>query len=486
MLDAWQCALRFSLANAMVFLILSLMIFFAEPDSLSILLFAPTLFFLGAVLSFVLLIRSGGAFAAVAWFILGAGMYFGLGVVVGGLDPHPGSIHAISSLALHTDLIRINLLNSSSVMLVLVTAIPFSYAPTLLNRGLTTGFQEMNELLLKVFPLMTIVALVALMLQFLAFPDAGDLLVRIFLSYFSVVIPFSILAMGMLWTRLKATWAALGIIIFMLAFGLGLLTMSKYATMSVLLPLVAGIWVHRRSAFSVILGLLILGSSYAYLGGIMDGGRMHPEYDSEQNSPLTRFEILSDTIFLAAQGYQAEAAVPGGGDFDVPVGFSRLSITAVQGYLVDQYERNSPGTSLDDFWVAAIPRVLWPDKPIITRFGTQLHEEFWNTSEATSALAPTYSGEAYWNNGPAGLVLVSILLGLEMGWLTRRWQIAASGDDPAFFLIAFPVSLWAVYVESWIAASYIGGFITIVVLWLSTRFVLRNFIDVAQPRSPLE
>ncbi len=425
------------------------------------------------MMSFVLLIRSGGAFAAVAWFIFGAGIYFGLGVIVGGLDPDPRTIHYVSNLALYTDLMRINLLNSSSVMLILAVAIPFCYAPSILNREPTLGYQEMIELLVKMFPLMTILAFVALALQFLVFPIADNLLVRVFLSYFSLIVPYCALALGMLWKRLEAYWAALGTVVFLLALGLALLSMSKYSTMSILLALVAGTWVRRRSAFSVIIGVLVLGASYAFLGGITDEGRLHRYYDAGGNSPITRFEILGDTIALDSGEYEAETANRGGGDFEVPRILRRFSITAIQGFLVDQYERGSPGASLDDFWAAAIPRVLWPDKPIITRFGPELHREFWD-QEAESALGPTYSGEAYWNYGPAGLVLVSVLLGLEFGWLTRRWQIAASGSDPAYFLIAFPVALWAAFVETWIAASYIGGFFTIVVLWGCARLVLRK------------
>ena len=78
---------------------------------------------------------------------------------------------------------------------------------------------------------------------------------------------------------------------------------------------------------------------------------------------------------------------------------------------------------------------------------------------------------------------MSILLGLELGWFTRRWQIATSGSDSAFFLIAFPVSLWAAYIETWIAASYIGGFLTINALWLFARFILRKLPGGALPRS---
>ena len=118
--------------------------------------------------------------------------------------------------------------------------------------------------------------------------------------------------------------------------------------------------------------------------------------------------------------------------------------------------------------------MLWPEKPIITRFGVELNAQYYyvlgkNTIQNTSATAPTYSGEAYWNYGPPGLVLVSILLGLGLGWLTRCWQYAIAGVDPAFFLIAYPVAIWASFVESWVVATYLGEFIIFVVMLLAVR-----------------
>ncbi|MCX7175724.1 MAG: hypothetical protein NT159_17735 [Proteobacteria bacterium] len=123
--EVWKRAFRFSLVNAAVFVVLSVMLLLWEPDSLPVILSVPALFFLGAMTSFVMLIRGGGAFAPIAWFILGAGTYFGLGTLVGGLAPDERSIYAMSQATLFDMLTRINLLNSSSVMLVLVTSMSF-------------------------------------------------------------------------------------------------------------------------------------------------------------------------------------------------------------------------------------------------------------------------------------------------------------------------------------------------------------------------
>jgi hypothetical protein len=144
-----------------------------------------------------------------------------------------------------------------------------------------------------------------------------------------------------------------------------------------------------------------------------------------------------------------------------------------------------PGKSMVDIWAVMVPRVLWPQKPIVTRFGVELNAQYYYVpyqthSQTSSSVAPSYSGEAYWNYGPMGVVIVSILLGLAIGWLTRNWQLAMIGDDPAFFLIAFPVAIWASFVESWVVATFFGEFIIFVVVLLLSRVFIAQFRSLKQ------
>ena len=461
-LGAWELACRFSAANAMVFAVLSWVSFLMAASSLPVILSAPCLFFVGSVVSFVLFVRSGGAFAAVGWFVLGAGVYFGLGVFVSGLDPES---------VLLSDLLRVNILNSSSVALVLATAVPFAYRPRT-ARMAVVGQRNGKALLLRLFPPIVVLAVGSLGLQWIFFPIAENLIVRSFLSYFQLITPFCLLTLGMVWRSLRPRWVALGVAVFLLAFTLSLLSMAKLSVMSNVVALVAGTWVYRRSLQSVVGGLIVLVVVYAYIGPLANQGRLHIDYDAVANSPTTRLGILHDTIVGDSSGNQAWASGPSVANEAVSIDFRRFSVVDIQAYLMEQYDNGQPGTSLDDFWVAAVPRIFWPDKPIVTRFGAELYEQFENIADGTSNLAPTYTGEAYWNFGPLGVVVVSILVGLEIGWLTRRWYMATRGLDPAFFVIAFPTALWASFVESWIAAQYVGGFLTIVLLWRLSRFLL--------------
>ncbi|HLA12095.1 MAG TPA: hypothetical protein VJ023_16025 [Pyrinomonadaceae bacterium] len=74
-----------------------------------------------------------------------------------------------------------------------------------------------------------------------------------------------------------------------------------------------------------------------------------------------------------------------------------------------------------------IPRIIWPDKPTVTRggwFSTYLGL-FQLESDATTAIGMTAVGELYWNFGTIGVVAGMFLIGLGQGLL---WRTA--GTDP--------------------------------------------------------
>jgi hypothetical protein len=76
---------------------------------------------------------------------------------------------------------------------------------------------------------------------------------------------------------------------------------------------------------------------------------------------------------------------------------------------------------------AFIPRLLWPDKPSVTRGGwfsayLGLYE---NEAEATTSLGMSAVGELYWNFGAIGVFIGMLAIGCLQGYL---WRMA--GADP--------------------------------------------------------
>jgi hypothetical protein len=466
---AWKRAYQVALGNVLLFAVLSWLMLLAVPDSVALAVFPAALYSIGVLLSFLLFIRSGGSFAAVSWFVLGSGIFFGLGTILGGLAPDPRSIHYASTASIIRDLLRVNVLNSSSIVIVLMSAFPFAYRPARVATAAGTPF-EIDRMLIRLFPLLATLASASLMLQLLVFPIASNLLVRNVLSSVYLLIPSFLLVYGLLWHRLSSRASTLGGIIVATAVAFSLLTMSKLALMSNLLALAVGVWMYRRTLRSITVGLVALAAIFLLANKLVIDGRNHPSYDAGLNSAAARFAIILDVI----DGNAANTSVPAPTQSaeSEQLTLSRFSATDVQAYLMDQYDSDQPGQSLRDVWVALVPRLLWPSKPVVTRFGAELHAQFWATPDPTSALAPTYSAEAYWNYGPIGVVLFSIMIGAEVGFFTRRWHLADATGDVAFLMVAFPIALWAAFVESWIAAQYFGGFVTIVAIWYIARFLL--------------
>ncbi len=475
----WRTAYSIAFANAFIFLFLALTMFLLQPSSLAVILSVPALFSLGALLSFLMMVRSSGVCTAIAWFMLGAGIFFGMGVVVGGVYPNSASAHSLSESILHRDLIRVNLLNACSVFIVLAVAYPLVTMRGREAINQTMPSDNVVHLLLKLFPLVVAIATIGVGLKFVLFPFAENLVLRSMVSALYLSIPFCLFLLGMLWQYLGRHLQVIAVSVVFLEVLNGLLNFNKLQIISAILALVIGAWVGRHTIRFLAITLIMVAAVFAVLNPVVNSGRAHINYNPTTNSVATRLAVIADVVL----GRPSDAGTVGSGlttgavSAKLAPSLTRFSVPFIQGYLIDEYENGRAGNSLDDFWAAMVPRVLWPDKPNITRFGPQLYAQYYK-HPPTSSLAPTYSAEAYWNHGPAGVVFISILLGLEFGWLTLRSQLAMAGRDPAFFLIAAPVAIWAIQVEAWVAATYIGGFLTFLVIWLVARFAFLRYRPV--------
>jgi hypothetical protein len=287
------------------------------------------------------------------------------------------------------------------------------------------------------------------------------------------VVPVTIVLIFSSWSRLPILDKYLGLLLVAASFAFGLLSASKTAALFPLVAAIAGCLLEGRKLLCVVLTLVIV-VFYPTLAIVVDAERAHWQYDPAANSIAQRVDILVDT--LTAEG---EGASRDGLEEDTNP-LKRFSHAPYQAFLINEWNEGRPGNSLQDSWTALIPRVLWPEKPIITRFGAELYASIFRVDSAASNQAPTYTGEAFWNYGWVGLVVVSILLGLQLGWFSRKWLEFSYGQTAklGILIFALPVVLNAWAVETWISASYVGGFITLLLLikgadWATSSLIAR-------------
>lgn len=490
--DKWRVAYHLALANAAIFLFLAVIVYVFEVKTLAVILVVPALFFLGSALSFLMMVRGGGELAAIAWFVLGSGVYFGLGAVAGGLHVHPHSAYLFADDTLY--LLRVNLLNACSVFIVLAAAYPLANMHRAKTSQPEVTLAGIEQTLLRILPFIVAISAIGVGLKFVLFPAADSLLLRSMAAKIYLIIPSCFLLLGLVWRSTGWQLRLIASSVFLLEILNGLISMTKYQIISAMLALAIGMWLTRRSVTFVLMTLMVVASVFVVINPLVTLGRAHIDYDADKNTVATRLVILADAVtsyYLDSEGpddvsvgQKKIQGVPSGkfthnvkemttNEARLRALGRRLDVASIQGYLINEYKSGRPGNSLVDFWAVLIPRVLWPEKPILTRFGRELNAQYYympgESTQNSSSMAPTYSAEAYWNYGPMGVVIVSILLGLALGWLTRHWQLAMVGRDPAFLFIAFPAAIWASFVESWVVATYLGEFIIFVVVLFLVR-----------------
>jgi hypothetical protein len=169
---------------------------------------------------------------------------------------------------------------------------------------------------------------------------------------------------------------------------------------------------------------LVLGVFYlALVAPVVQTSRMRPldEGENPREHLIDTFETWNrekpqelDQSFLADQLDQFLSR-----QFDaLPVGFMVGEVKG-SGLLL--------GETMKYASYAFIPRLLWPDKPTVTRGGWfSAYLGLYDTeAEATTAIGMTAVGELYWNFGAMGVLVGMLAIGCFQGIL---WRMA--GADP--------------------------------------------------------
>jgi hypothetical protein len=96
--------------------------------------------------------------------------------------------------------------------------------------------------------------------------------------------------------------------------------------------------------------------------------------------------------------------------------WTRLNYANAQQFALQQYDTGFSGESLKMALIAPIPRILWPDKPIIES-GYDFYKKLTGADEMVS-FGIGFFVEAYWNGGWIAVILCAIGIGWLYGWIT--------------------------------------------------------------------
>jgi hypothetical protein len=156
---------------------------------------------------------------------------------------------------------------------------------------------------------------------------------------------------------------------------------------------------------------------------------------------------------------------------------------AVLGYLVGEVRAYGLqyGGTMDYIQYAFVPRILWPNKPTVTRgaWFTTYTGFSESEEEATTSLGISATGELYWNFGVPGVVIGMFAI----GWLLAQlWRLATTDPRGA------PVRM-LLYVVLVVNMPNMSEFVTVLVSIVMMGIVFGALIWISpmfgRPRSPI-
>lgn len=416
------------------------------------------------------MLTSRGALAALPYFMIGSAIFFGFGTFVTTLIPESMYKISFTTDVQRQMLAQVNAVNIAAISIVVLVAAPIcmSVKQSTSSQRTDPGLQDVVARLERMLPTLLLVSIPVLVLVWGTFPRPTNSLLLGLLKMAGGIPLFTILLGGAVWTRLDGGRRAL-IVFLILGLSLeGFLSLGKLQTILPIVSFCIGLWIFKETRRkSAIIVATVATVYFMGMSDLINFGRVHANYDPLLNSPLERINILIDTsgsmAEIASQHYRGIAA-------------QRFSIAPFEAHFMGLYDSGAPGDTLRNFFNVLIPRIVWSDKPLIAP-GAEFDLVF-RGYVAQSSLAIGFIAEAYWNLGWLGVVLISAMIGLQIGWFTRRWLLFCQHGLPyvGVFAMAPLVLQQSLWVETNIVGGYVGGMVKLMLFVAFIDMVVRAYI----------
>ena len=192
-------------------------------------------------------------------------------------------------------------------------------------------------------------------------------------------------------------------------FWIQLLTFAKTEVLVTLIFSYLAVLHHSITIKRILIGIALIGYIYIQIAPIVVYGRdeLARINNSSVGSLDQRLNILKSYFEVGPKAVQ---------EGDLQQGLARLCYVDYATRVVSWYDSGQPGNSLDNLAYVLIPRLLWPEKPVISAIGNDLYLA--TTGQEGNSTAAGLFAESYWILGWAGIPALMIPYSLIMAYLS--------------------------------------------------------------------
>jgi hypothetical protein len=249
---------------------------------------------------------------------------------------------------------------------------------------------------------------------------------------------------------------------------IGFFAMSKSVMLMPLVMIGIAFIYHRRSLFRISLFAGCFVTLFMFLAPIVTHVRdMNGKY---YDSAVPAKEIPGLYLSYFTTGLESDQFA------DVETGWMRLSFVNAGTFVINQYDHGMPGNSYRYWKIVWIPRIIYPQKPIITDVGREL--SYAANGNYNSSSSAGLAAEAYWNGGWLLLISIAIFLALVFGlWTIYSYEVIQRKAWHLFFIVLIGMRM-ALRVDGAFVSDILGP-IALVILAHIALELLNRFLPQA-------
>ena len=226
----------------------------------------------------------------------------------------------------------------------------------------------------------------------------------------------------------------------------GLLMFNKSTILQSISVFFVGLTWRFNSSRIILPGFVVIIAVYIAIGGLISQAR--EIMNTNQRADFSdRISILKDITLIGSKVVTSEQ-----------YGYwTRFSYLVPQGAAVDLYDRGKGGDDYTLLGWSFLPRVFFPDKPIMTDSGREFHYKI--TGSISSSTGHGVFVNGYYNMGWGGTVTVGILVGCFLAWTSAMATVIFSARAIIWIPFALLGCFMAFNINSDFVPSYWGSFI---------------------------
>jgi hypothetical protein len=147
----------------------------------------------------------------------------------------------------------------------------------------------------------------------------------------------------------------------------------------------------------------------------------------------------------------------------------RFAYANAQSFAMQEHDRGEPGSTIGLILYAFVPRLLYPEKPIMTsgRDFTALV-----AGSDSYSTAPGIFGEAYWNGGWPMVIAAGIYVGFVFAVFGAFSMRRIASGQYVYAPVVMAGIVMGFRPDDWFVPTYVGALVEVIVLYGLLRFLL--------------